>query len=134
VTRLSMPSSEKQRITPLSVIEVQDLAGAMPDRCRAMVITQAGRGLRVAELLALRAQDVDFSGVRCGSNSRQPRMASTEYRPRYLMPILKTEPGAQSTTRGRVTEHRRNLITARRHRALSEASFLVVAGVGFEPT
>jgi integrase len=60
VTRLSMPRSEKQRITPLSVIEVQDLAGAMPDRCRAMVITQAGLGLRVAELLALRVQDVDF--------------------------------------------------------------------------
>ena len=34
VTRLSMPRSEKQRITPLSVIEVQDLAGAMPERCR----------------------------------------------------------------------------------------------------
>jgi hypothetical protein len=43
VTRLSMPRSEKQRITPLSVIEVQDLAGAMPERCRAMVITQTGR-------------------------------------------------------------------------------------------
>jgi integrase len=55
-----MPRSEKQRITPLSVIEVQDLAGAMPERCRAMVITQAGLGLRVAELLALRVQDVDF--------------------------------------------------------------------------
>ena len=60
VTRLSMPRSEKQRITPLSVIEVQDLAGAMPERCRAIVITQARLGLRVAELLALRVQDVDF--------------------------------------------------------------------------
>jgi integrase len=48
VTGLSMPRSEKQRITPLSVVEVQDLAGAMPDRCRAMVITQAGLGRRVA--------------------------------------------------------------------------------------
>ena len=55
-----MPRSEKQRITPLSVIQVQDLASAMPERCRAMVITQAGLGLRVAELLALRVQDVDF--------------------------------------------------------------------------
>jgi integrase len=60
VTRLSMPRSEKQRITRLSVIEVQDLAGAMPERCRAMVITQAGLGLRVAELLALRVENVDF--------------------------------------------------------------------------
>jgi len=60
VTRLSLPRSEKQRIPPLSVIEVQELADAMPERCRAMVITQAGLGLRVAELLALRVQDVDF--------------------------------------------------------------------------
>ena len=73
----------EQRITPLSVVEVQDLANAMPERCRAMVITQAGLGLRVAELLGLRVQDVDFSGVRFGSNSRRPRTASTEYRPRH---------------------------------------------------
>ena len=59
MTRLSLPRSEKQRITPVSVIEVQDLADAMPQRCRAMVITQAGLGLRVAELLALRVRDVD---------------------------------------------------------------------------
>ena len=44
----------------MSVVEVQDLANAMPERCRAMVITQAGLGLRVAELLGLRVQDVDF--------------------------------------------------------------------------
>jgi integrase len=60
VTRLSLPRSEKQRIIPLSVVEVQDLANAMPERCRAMVITQAGLGLGVAELLGLRVQDVDF--------------------------------------------------------------------------
>jgi hypothetical protein len=42
----------------------------------------------------------------------------------------------RSTTATRWTNdgHRRNLITARRHRALSEACFLLVAGVGFEPT
>jgi integrase len=34
--------------------------GSRPSRRRAMVITQAGLGLRVAELLALRVQDVDF--------------------------------------------------------------------------
>ena len=33
---------------------------------------------------------------------------------------LKTEPGAQSTTRGRVTEHRWNLIMARRHRLVRD--------------
>ena len=33
---------------------------AIPDRNKAMVITQAGLGLRLGELLALRQEDVDF--------------------------------------------------------------------------
>jgi integrase len=45
---------------PLTVAQVHALAEAMPARCRAMVIAQAGLGLRVAELLALRVEDVDF--------------------------------------------------------------------------
>jgi integrase len=48
------------RIFPLTVAQVQALADAMPDRCRAMVITHAGLGLRVAEVLALHIVDVDF--------------------------------------------------------------------------
>jgi integrase len=42
------------------VAQVRTLAEAVPEQCRAMVITQAGLGLRAAELLALRVQDVDF--------------------------------------------------------------------------
>jgi integrase len=60
VTRLSMPRSERERIVPLSVAQVQALAQAMPTRSKAMVITQAGLGLRIAELLALPVQDVDL--------------------------------------------------------------------------
>jgi integrase len=60
VIRLSLPRSERARITPLSVAQVQDLAQAMPARSKVMVITHAGLGLRIAELLALRVQDVDF--------------------------------------------------------------------------
>jgi integrase len=45
---------------PLSVEQVVALARAMPERYRAMVLTQAGLGLRIGELLALRVQDVDF--------------------------------------------------------------------------
>jgi site-specific recombinase XerD len=44
VTRLSMPRSEKQRITPLSVLEVQDLVGAGGHGHH-----PTGLGLRVAE-------------------------------------------------------------------------------------
>jgi integrase len=60
VIGLSLPRTERQRITPLSVEQVRALAEAMPRRGRAMVIAQAGLGLRVGELLALRIQDVDF--------------------------------------------------------------------------
>jgi integrase len=60
VTRVSLPRSERERVVPLTVPQVRVLVEAMPPRCRAMVITQAGLGLRVAELLALRLEDVDF--------------------------------------------------------------------------
>jgi integrase len=60
VARLSLARSERERIVPLSVAQVQALAQAMPTRSKAMVITDAGLGLRIAELLALRVQDGEF--------------------------------------------------------------------------
>jgi integrase len=47
-------------VVPLSVGQVAALAEAMPQRNRAMVMAQAGLGLRIGELLGLRVQDVDF--------------------------------------------------------------------------
>jgi integrase len=58
--RVKLPRVREERIVPLTVEEVQALADAMPERCRAMVITQAGLGLRIGELLGLRLEDVDF--------------------------------------------------------------------------
>jgi integrase len=58
--RLSLPRSKRERVVPLTVEQVKHLAQSVPERCRAMVITQAGLGLRIGELLALRVQDVDF--------------------------------------------------------------------------
>jgi integrase len=58
--RLSLPKMERQPVVPLTVAQVRSLAAEMPGRYRAMVITQAGLGLRVGELLALRACDVNF--------------------------------------------------------------------------
>jgi integrase len=60
VVRVQLPRSERARIVPLSVDQVQALAEAMPARLRAAVVTQAGLGLRIGELLALRVEDVDF--------------------------------------------------------------------------
>ena len=62
VLGLSLPRSERERIVPLTVDQVRALAEAMPPRCQAMVITQAGLGLRIGELLALRLEDINFLG------------------------------------------------------------------------
>ena len=60
VVRLQLAPAHKERVVPLTVDQVRALAAAMPARNRAMVVTQAGTGLRVSELLALRVEDVDF--------------------------------------------------------------------------
>lgn len=60
VVRLQLPAAARARVIPLTVDQVLRLATAVPARNRAMVITQAGLGLRIGELLALRSQDVDF--------------------------------------------------------------------------
>jgi integrase len=60
VVRIALPRAADERLVPLTVAQVRELAEAMPARNRAMVYTQAGLGLRVGELLALRVQDVDW--------------------------------------------------------------------------
>ena len=60
VNRLSLPKSETGRFVPLTVAQVHQLADEMPEHARAMVLAQAGLGLRLGELLALRVQDVNF--------------------------------------------------------------------------
>ena len=58
--RIALPKADKVEFQPLSLDQVDLLADAMPNRYRAMVLTQAGLGLRVGELLALQRRDVDF--------------------------------------------------------------------------
>lgn len=58
--RLSLPPMHRERVVPLTVDQVRALADAMAPEHRAMVLTQAGLGLRIGELLALRTSDVDF--------------------------------------------------------------------------
>ncbi|MCU1668041.1 MAG: integrase family protein [Blastococcus sp.] len=60
VVRVQLPRQDRPRVIPLTVAQVQALAGTMPARCAAMVLTQAGLGLRIGELLALRVGDIDF--------------------------------------------------------------------------
>lgn len=58
--RIVLPRVERERIVPLTVDQVRALAEQIGDRYRAMVLTQAGLGLRLGELLALRVEDIDF--------------------------------------------------------------------------
>ena len=58
--RVKLPSFERPLIVPLTVEQIEALEDAIDDRCRAMVTVQAGTGLRIGELLALRVGDVDF--------------------------------------------------------------------------
>lgn len=58
--KVSLPDADQQPVVPLTVEQVRRLAAAMPARNQAMVITQAGLGLRIGELLGLRKEDVDF--------------------------------------------------------------------------
>ena len=50
---LSLPRAERERIVPLRIAHASALADAAPERCRVMVITQAGLGLRVVELFGV---------------------------------------------------------------------------------
>jgi integrase len=58
--RIKLPTPTRAIYVPLSVVQVQALATAMPDRYRAAVVAQSGLGLRLSELLALQVPDVSF--------------------------------------------------------------------------
>ncbi len=60
VVRLQLPTGRRDKVVPLTVEQVRALADEVPPRYRAMVLAQAGLGLRLGELLALRTCDVDF--------------------------------------------------------------------------
>lgn len=58
--RVTLPRVERERIVPITIDQVSTLVDVIGERYKAMVVTQAGLGLRIGELLALRVQDVDF--------------------------------------------------------------------------
>jgi integrase len=62
--RLSLPPLDRPPVVLLTVAQVQVWADAAPRRVRAMILAQAGLGLRISELRALRVADVDWLGRR----------------------------------------------------------------------
>lgn len=59
-SRLSLPKMDKPELVPLTIAQVQAWADAAAPNVAAAILTQAGLGLRISELIALRVQDVDF--------------------------------------------------------------------------
>ena len=57
---VALPAVEDVKIVPLTSDQVAAIADNIGLRYRAIVIAQAGLGLRIGEVLALRLQDVDF--------------------------------------------------------------------------
>ncbi|HEY2206996.1 MAG TPA: site-specific integrase [Pseudonocardia sp.] len=60
VVRIKLPDSRRGRVVPLTIEQVQTLSENVAPRARAMIITQAGLGLRLGEILGLRVSDVNF--------------------------------------------------------------------------
>lgn len=58
--RIVLPRVEQDRVVPLTIAQVDDIVAAIRPRYQAMVRAQAGLGLRLGELLALRVEDVNF--------------------------------------------------------------------------
>jgi integrase len=60
VQRVKLAEHRPDRVVPLTVEQVRTWSEAVPPHMCAAVITQAGLGLRIGELLGLRVSDVDF--------------------------------------------------------------------------
>ncbi|MEV5691128.1 tyrosine-type recombinase/integrase [Micromonospora globbae] len=58
--RIKLPELPRKQITPLTVEQVEALAGTMVPRYRALVVVGAGAGLRQGEAFGLQVADVDF--------------------------------------------------------------------------
>jgi integrase len=58
--RIALPKREDGEVVPLTAAQVQQMADACPDRCRALVVLAAGTGLRQGECSGLSVDRVDF--------------------------------------------------------------------------
>ncbi|GGY89102.1 tyrosine-type recombinase/integrase [Streptomyces poonensis] len=58
--RITLPAMPDEEVTPPTVAQVEAMARVMPPYIRAAIVTLAGSGLRIGELLGLKVSDVDF--------------------------------------------------------------------------
>ena len=58
--KIKLPKPDSAEVVPPTVEQVAAMEAAEPERWRAVVVTLAGSGLRIGELLGLQVSDVDF--------------------------------------------------------------------------
>ncbi len=58
--RITLPAMQDEEVTPPTVEQIEAMARVMPPYIRAAIVTLAGSGLRIGELLGLKVSDVDF--------------------------------------------------------------------------
>ncbi|QOV35633.1 site-specific integrase [Streptomyces ferrugineus] len=58
--RITLPPMPDEEVAPPTVAQVEAIARVMPPYIRAAIVTLAGSGLRIGELLGLKVSDVDF--------------------------------------------------------------------------
>jgi integrase len=58
--KIKLPKPDSAEVVPPTIEQVAAMEAAVPERWRAVVVTLAGSGLRIGELLGLQVSDVDF--------------------------------------------------------------------------
>jgi integrase len=91
--KITLPKSETGEVVPLTVEQVAAMVTTVDARYRAVVVTLAGSGLRIGELLGLTVSDVDF--LRRTVRVERQRMQSGELAPVKSRTSRRTVPVGQ---------------------------------------
>ncbi len=91
--KITLPTSETGEVAPLTVEQVAAMMATVDARYRAVVVTLAGSGLRIGELLGLTVADVDF--LRRTVRVERQRMQSGELAPVKSRTSRRTVPVGQ---------------------------------------
>ena len=95
--RIALPKRTSSKVVPLSAGDVEALAGAVPERYRALIVFAAGMGLRQAECFGLTVDRVDFlrRNVRVDRQLIAVRAGVPEFGPPKTMAGFRTVPMPQ---------------------------------------
>lgn len=88
--KIKLPPLDKHEVVVPTIDEVQRLTEVVDDRWRAVIVTLAGSGVRIGELLGLQVRDVDF--LRKTIRVERQRTQDEEIRPPKSSTSVRTVP------------------------------------------